>query len=104
MSNRSAEEPSGKREVHMAAKARHQLARLPQGLQRQAEEILRRLPDNPTAPTADTGRMRVGAANRYAYHARLDYQNRLYWSIASDGSVYVWQIGGHLPLGAKNWS
>lgn len=104
MSGPPAGEPVRRRDVRLAAKARRQLARLPQDLRREADEILRRLPDHPTAPTPDTGRMRAGVANRYAYHARLDYQNRLYWSIEADGSVYVWQIGGHLPLGAKNWS
>ena len=90
--------------VHVAAKARHQLQHLPDSLRRQAEEILRRLAENPTQPTPDTGRMRVGVANRYAYHARLDFHHRMYWSVGSDGSVYVWQVGGHLPLGMKNWS
>ena len=48
--------------------------------------------------------MRVGVANRYAYHARLDFHERIYWTIEPDRSVYVWQIGGHLRLGTKNWS
>jgi hypothetical protein len=88
----------------MAAKARHQLEHLPVPLRLRAEEILGRLGEDPVQPTLDTGRMRVGVANRYAYHARLDFHHRIYWTVEPDGSVYVWQVGGHLPLGMKNWS
>ena len=91
--------------VKLAAKARHQLHRLPPGLRARAEEIIERLATDPASPTEDTGRMRVGVANRYGYHAPLDYHNRIYWTIDADsGAAYVWQIGGHLPLGVKNWS
>jgi hypothetical protein len=90
--------------VQLAAKAHHQLQHLPVGLQCRADELLRLLAANPTRPTSDTGRMRVGVANRYAYHARLDYRNRLYWTVDAAGTAYVWQVGGHLPLGEKNWS
>jgi hypothetical protein len=90
--------------VQVAAKARHQLQHLPDPLRLQAEEILHRLEEDPLHPTADTGRMRVGVANRYAYHARLDFHHRIYWTVETDGSVYVWQVGGHLPLGMKHWS
>jgi hypothetical protein len=90
--------------VRLAARARHQLDRLPGSLRLQAEQILRRLKEDPFQPTPDTGRMRVGVANRYGYHARLDFHERIYWTIEPDGSVYVWQIGGHLQLGKKNWS
>jgi hypothetical protein len=90
--------------VQLAAKARRQLHRLPEPLRQKAEEILAAMAENPTKPTLDTGRMRVGVANRYGYHASLDYHNRIYWTVEADGSAYVWQVGGHLPLGLKNWS
>ncbi len=104
MSDTHSLEDSPRRSVHLAAKARRHLERLPAPLRKQAETILELLPSKPTQPTPDTGRMRVGVAGRYAYHAHLDHQNRIYWSIEPDGSVYVWQIGGHLPLGQKNWA
>jgi|SRR5579871_2589076 len=104
MDGQSREPHPGSRSVQVAAKARHQLEHLPEPLRLQAEELIRLLADNPLKPTPDAGRMRVGVANRYAYHARLDYHNRLYWTVEPDGSVYVWQVGGHLPLGLKNWS
>lgn len=95
---------TGPRPVHLAAKARRQLNRLPAPLREKAEHIIALLAENPTKPTPDTGRMRVGVANRYGYHAPLDYHNRVYWTVDGDGSAYVWQVGGHLPLGVKNWS
>src|SRR5581483_2054511 len=94
----------GRVRVQVAAKARRELHHLSEPLRVEAERVLTLIADNPTKPTPDAGRMGVGAANRYAYHARLDYHNRVYWTIQSDGSAYVWQVGGHLPLGAKNWS
>jgi len=91
-------------QVAVGAKARHQLQRLPEPLRARAEEILGLLAEKPKKPTPDTGRMRTGVANHYAYHATLDYHNRMYWTLEDDGTPYVWQIGGHLPPGAKNWS
>src|SRR6266511_2408558 len=90
--------------VRLSAKARHELQHLTKLPRNRAEEILALLALNPKKPTSDTGRMRVGVANHYAYHAPLDYHHRMYWMVEPDGSSYVWQIGGHLPLGVKNWS
>jgi mRNA-degrading endonuclease RelE of RelBE toxin-antitoxin system len=104
MDRHAADPPNSSRRVEIAAKARHQLQHLPDNVRQKATDILDRLAEHPTDPTPDTGRMRVGVANHYAYHARLDYRDRMYWTVETDGSVYVWQIGGHLPLGVKNWS
>ena len=75
--NRQQEPPLAR----VAAKARHELQHLPDPLRLKAEEILRRLAENPTQPISNTGRMRVGVANRYAYHCPLDYHNRMYWTV-----------------------
>jgi hypothetical protein len=104
MSQRNPDDTSHPQPVRLAAKARRQLNRLPEPLRQKAEEILSAMEENPIRPTPDTGRMRVGVANRYGYHASLDYHNRMYWTVEADGSAYVWQVGGHLPLGMKNWS